>query len=91
MGEGGRNYGGEGGARSGAVRALPGRAARKAAFASRPGKGGCLDVPPDVAEKLGLEPGAELEVIVDGADASRSGPTSTACPGSTSSRPHAAT
>ena len=45
--------------------ALPSSRARRC-FRIKAGKGACLDVPPDVARKLGLEPGAELELLVDG-------------------------
>ena len=65
MGEGGRNYGEKGEHERGSS-AFSRAAVRKPSFRLKAGKGACLDVPPDVARKLGLEPGAELEFIFDG-------------------------
>ena len=65
MGEGGRNYmeKGELEARS------PNRGpveSRAESIRIKAGKGACLEVPPDVARKLGLEPEAELELLFEG-------------------------
>lgn len=65
MGEGGRNYGEKGEHEAGSPISVPVEP-RKKSIRIKAGKGPCLDVPPDVARKLGLEPGAELEVIVEG-------------------------
>jgi MoaA/NifB/PqqE/SkfB family radical SAM enzyme len=65
MGEGGRNYTEKGELETGS----PDRGSvepRRKSFRIKAGKGAYLDVPPDVARKLGLEPGAELELVVDG-------------------------
>ncbi len=87
MGEGGRNYGEKGEIEAGSPDRGPVES-RKKSFRIKAGKGACLEVPPDVARKLGLEPGAELEHPRRRQESS-SGPTSTACPASTSSRRHA--
>jgi MoaA/NifB/PqqE/SkfB family radical SAM enzyme len=65
MGEGGRNYGEKGESERGSS-ALSRNGAGKRSFRVGAGKGGRLEVHPDAARKLGLEPGAELEFIFDG-------------------------
>lgn len=65
MGEGGRNTGEKGEREAGSPISVP-VAPRKRISRIKAGKGACLEVPPDVARALGLEPGAELELIADG-------------------------
>ncbi len=65
MGEGGRNYTEKGETEAGSPDSGP-VVSRKKSFRIKAGKGACLDVPPDVARKLGLEAGAELELLIDG-------------------------
>ena len=65
MGEGGRNYGEKGEPETGS--AAPSSAgSRKGRFRARSGKGGRLDVSPELARKLGLEPGATIEIVTEG-------------------------
>jgi MoaA/NifB/PqqE/SkfB family radical SAM enzyme len=65
MGEGGRNYTEKGELDAESRNGIPVEP-RKKAYRVKAEKGGCLAVPPEVAAKLGLEPGAELEVIEEG-------------------------
>ncbi|MCJ7642854.1 MAG: AbrB/MazE/SpoVT family DNA-binding domain-containing protein, partial [Candidatus Aminicenantes bacterium] len=65
MGEGGRNYMEKGELEAGPLNGIPVEP-RKKSYRVKAGKGGRLAVPPEVARKLGLEPGAELEVIEEG-------------------------
>jgi len=65
MGEGGRNYTEKGELDVRSPDSAPVQP-RKKSTRIKAGKGACLDVPPDVARKLGLETGAELEFVFDG-------------------------
>ena len=65
MGEGGRNYTEKGELEARSPDRGPVEPHKKSSRI-RAGKGSCVEVSPDVARKLGLEPGAELEIIVEG-------------------------
>lgn len=65
MGEGGRNYMEKGELDAESLNSIPVEP-RKKSYRVKAEKGGCLAIPLEVAAKLGLEPGAELEVIEEG-------------------------
>lgn len=64
MGEGGRNYG-EKGEHEPAFGSPRFAAPQRKRFRLKAGPGPCLEVPPDAAEALGLEPGAELDLFAE--------------------------
>ncbi len=89
MGEGGRNYGEKGEIEVGSPDRGP-VVQRRKSFRIKAGKGACLEVPRTSPESSASSPGPSWRSSST-AGASRSGPTSTACLASTSSRRRAAT